>query len=72
MLGYDFMLDEKLNVWLIEVNASPACDYSTPITEELVKELLTTGLPRLIIDGDNGRVPVDGDELSGNFERIYN
>lgn len=60
LLGYDLMLDEKLNVWLIEVNSSPALDYSTPITEKLVSQLLTTDLPRLLIDGDNGRVPLDG------------
>jgi tubulin monoglycylase TTLL3/8 len=29
LLGYDFMLDEDLQVWLIEVNTSPAMDYST-------------------------------------------
>jgi tubulin monoglycylase TTLL3/8 len=29
LLGYDFMLDADLQVWLIEVNTSPAMDYST-------------------------------------------
>ena len=29
ILGYDFMIDTNLNVWLIEVNSSPAMDYST-------------------------------------------
>ena len=29
LFGYDFMIDEKLNIWLIEVNSSPAMDYST-------------------------------------------
>ena len=37
LLGYDLMLDEQLNVWLIEINSSPAMDFSTPITEKLVK-----------------------------------
>eukprot|EP00826_Nyctotherus_ovalis_P041315 TRINITY_DN413_c0_g6_i1.p1 TRINITY_DN413_c0_g6~~TRINITY_DN413_c0_g6_i1.p1 ORF type:complete len:191 (+),score=56.83 TRINITY_DN413_c0_g6_i1:193-765(+) len=29
LLGYDFMVDEECNPWLIEVNLSPAMDYST-------------------------------------------
>lgn len=28
-LGYDFMIDEDLKVWLIEINSSPSMDYST-------------------------------------------
>lgn len=36
--GYDFMVDERLNPWLIEINASPDFSYSTPVTEVLVKE----------------------------------
>ena len=29
LFGYDFMIDEECNPWLIEVNSSPAMDYST-------------------------------------------
>ena len=37
LYGFDIMIDEEFNVWLIEVNSSPAMDYSTHITEKLVK-----------------------------------
>ena len=29
MFGYDFMIDEDGVPWLIEINSSPAMDYST-------------------------------------------
>ena len=40
IFGYDFMVDTSLNVWLIEVNSSPSMEYSSHITEKLVKEVL--------------------------------
>merc|ERR1712060_1028730 len=42
LFGYDFMLSEgeKPKVWLIEVNSSPAMDYSTHVTTPLVKKVL--------------------------------
>lgn len=29
LLGYDLMIDSNLNTWLLEINSSPAMDYST-------------------------------------------
>lgn len=43
LLGYDFMFStdgEKPQAWLIEVNKTPACDYSTPVTCPLVKKMM--------------------------------
>ena len=54
ILGFDFMLDQDLNVWLIEVNSSPAMDYSTKVTTELCPCVLKDTL-KIILDCDNGR-----------------
>ena len=37
MVGFDFMIDENLNPWLIEINMSPSMDSSTPVSAKLVK-----------------------------------
>ena len=33
VFGFDFFIDEAYKPWLIEINSSPAVDYSTPVTE---------------------------------------
>ena len=42
LFGYDFILDEDFNVWLIEVNTNPCIEESS--------ELLKVYLPRMIED----------------------
>ena len=42
MFGYDFILDEDFNVWLIEVNTNPCIEESSSI--------LKIYLPRMIDD----------------------
>jgi tubulin monoglycylase TTLL3/8 len=48
--GYDFMVDEDLRVWLIEVNSSPSMETKNqPVLQHLVRTALTD-LAKVIID----------------------
>ena len=49
LYGFDIMIDEEYNPWLIEINASPAMDYSTTVTEILVKEVMEDTI-KVIVD----------------------
>jgi hypothetical protein len=74
LYGYDFMIDEDYNVYLIEVNASPALDYSTKITEMLVKSMVAD-LIELVVDNDNARncsFRVGNKSENNKFVQIFN
>jgi tubulin monoglycylase TTLL3/8 len=74
LFGYDFMIDEDKNVYLIEVNASPALDYSTKITKEAVQKMVKD-LITLIIDYNNARdfkVDKNGEGHPNKFIQIFN
>lgn len=49
LFGYDFMIDDEFNTWLIEVNSSPAMDYSTDVTSRLVKMVLEDSI-KVVVD----------------------
>lgn len=40
LFGYDFVMDQALNVWLIEVNCSPSLEHSTPVTARLCAQMM--------------------------------
>jgi tubulin monoglycylase TTLL3/8 len=63
LVGYDFMIDEQLNPWLIEINMSPAMDYSTQITKRLVKSVMQDTV-KVIADNNRNRD-------TGMFKCIY-
>ena len=40
IFGYDFIIDQDLNVWLIEVNTNPCIEESSVILKELMPRML--------------------------------
>ncbi len=70
LFGYDIMLDEAGNPWLIEVNSSPAMDYSTPVTEELVKEVLSDTV-KVVVDYHYASKKKKPKVDTGNWSLIY-
>ncbi len=65
--GYDFMIDSDLNVFLIEINSSPAMDYSTSITQKLVQEM-SENLIQIVIDKRDTCYNYD---KIGKFIKVY-
>jgi len=51
ILGYDFMVDNDLSVWLIEVNTNPCLDESSQILKSILPRMLDDAF-RLTIDRD--------------------
>ena len=64
--GYDFMVDEELKVWLIEVNSSPSMSCKgQPVLQQLVKGVLTD-LAKIVVDHPKNR-----SADTGGFRAVY-
>ncbi len=48
LYGYDFIVDEDLGTWFIEVNCSPCLAHSTPVTGRLVSSMVEDMMKVLI------------------------
>lgn len=71
LYGFDIMIDEEFNAWLIEVNSSPAMDYSTQVTEVLVKTCLEDTV-KVIVDYEIPKTQKKKNQVdTGEYELIY-
>ena len=67
VLGFDIMIDELLNVYLIEINLSPDWTFSTKVTEKLVK-IASEDIIKIVLDNKDNKEKTD----VGRFKLIYN
>lgn len=44
IFGYDFMLDEDMKPWLIEVNTNPCLELSSPYLARLIPAMLENAI----------------------------
>lgn len=44
IFGYDFMIDEDLNLWMIEVNTNPCFELSSPYLARLIPAMVENAL----------------------------
>jgi hypothetical protein len=49
IFGFDFILDETFNVWLIEVNTNPCIEESSPLLAQLIPRMLDDAF-RITVD----------------------
>ena len=69
--GFDMMIDADFNCWLIEVNMSPSMEYSTHVTEKLVKQCLEDTC-KILIDYENAKTTKAKSKVdTGEYELIY-
>ena len=65
------MIDKNFRPWLIEVNSSPACDYSTAVTERYVKKALVDILKVTIDKREWERTPVGDAPDTGGWQLAH-
>ena len=73
VFGFDIMVDELLNVYLIEINLSPDWTHSTKVTEKLVK-IASEDMIRIAIDMEEEKLkpPEERKQIdTGRFKLIY-
>ncbi|TNJ28175.1 Tubulin tyrosine ligase-like 6 [Giardia muris] len=62
LFGYDFLIDDQLQVWLLEINASPTLERSTSIVTPLIDQM-SRGLVNIITDAALGTKLVTGSKV---------
>jgi hypothetical protein len=78
IFGYDFMIDEDLKPWLIEVNTNPCLELSSPLLGRLIPQMVENAV-RIAIDPlfppppwPNSKKHTLPDATDNKFELVFN
>ena len=78
IFGYDFMIDEDMKPWLIEVNTNPCLELSSPYLARIIPAMIENTI-KIAIDPIFPPPPVPNskkhqipDALDNKFELIFN
>ena len=58
MYGFDFMIDNSSNIWLIEINTNPCLEESSPLLQKLIPRMLSNIFVPMNLD-DAFRLTID-------------
>ena len=50
ILGYDFMIDENLKPWLIEINTNPCLEESSPLLKDIIPRMIFQALDIVLLN----------------------
>ena len=78
IFGYDFMIDEDLKPWLIEVNTNPCLELSSPLLGRLIPQMVENAV-KIAIDPlfppppwPNSKKHTIPDATDNKFELVFN
>lgn len=78
IFGYDFMIDEDLNAWMIEVNTNPCFELSSPYLARLIPAMVENAL-KIAVDPIFPPPPLPPqkrhqcpDAMDNKFEMVFN
>jgi len=78
IFGYDFMIDEDMHPWLIEVNTNPCLELTSPYIARLIPAMVENSI-KIAVDPIFPPPPVPNskkhqipDAMDNRYELIYN
>ena len=71
IFGYDFMMDEDKNVYLIEINTNPGLEISSKVIEILVPRMIDDALRLTIDDLFKTNYSEEWNDEKGNYKSNY-